>query len=66
MADALKTNFQFRGKPRGIKPFGGANKKGNFIRFVLFFSWSMLKAQYRLKLFKIKLWKLKKENLKIA
>ncbi|MFD2828093.1 hypothetical protein ACFSYG_16565 [Leeuwenhoekiella polynyae] len=23
---SLETNFQFRGKPRGIKPFGGANK----------------------------------------
>jgi len=22
----LETNFQFRGKPRSIKPFGGANK----------------------------------------
>ncbi|RXG11875.1 hypothetical protein DSM02_3977 [Leeuwenhoekiella polynyae] len=24
---SLATNFQFRGKPRGIKPFVGANKR---------------------------------------
>ena len=26
MRHCLETNFQFRGKPRSIKPFGGANK----------------------------------------
>ena len=37
----LKTNFQFRGKPRSIKPFGGANKicLGLFL-LVSFFGYS--------------------------
>jgi len=32
----LEINFQFRGKPQSIQPFGGANKKSRNLRDFLF------------------------------
>ena len=38
MRHCLETNFQFRGNPRSIKPFGGANKKGVALSNSFFYS----------------------------